>query len=76
MIGMQFPSKEEVEQVRAEFPKGFRVELLEMDDAQAPPIGTKGTVRGVDDTGSVMVSWDTGGSLHVVYGVDRCKRID
>lgn len=76
MIGMQFPSKEEVEQVRAEFPKGCRVELLEMDDAQAPPIGTKGTVRGVDDTGSVMVSWDIGGSLHVVYGVDRCKRID
>ena len=76
MIGMQFPSREEVEQVRVEFPKGCRVELLEMEDVQAPPIGTKGTVRGVDDTGSVMVSWDTGGSLHVVYGVDRCKRID
>lgn len=76
MMGMQFPRKEEVERIRAEFPKGCRVVLEEMDDIQAPPVGTQGTVRGVDDAGSIMVSWDTGGSLHVVYGVDRCRRID
>lgn len=50
-----------------------RVELIQMDDAQAPPVGTKGTVVGVDDMGSVMVKWDNGSSLSVVYGVDRCK---
>ena len=43
-----------------------------MDDVQAPPIGSKGTVRGVDAIGSIMVDWDEGGSLSVVYGEDRC----
>ena len=72
---MRFPSRDIVEKVRAEYPVGTRVELVQMDDFQAPPIGTEGTVRGVDDTGSVMVNWDNGSSLHVVYGEDRCRRI-
>ena len=70
---MQFPRRETVERIRREFPVGCRVELLRMDDPQAPPIGTKGTVRGVDDTGSIMVAWDGGGSLHVLYGIDECR---
>jgi hypothetical protein len=73
---MRFPSKEIVEQVRKEYPVGTRVELVRMDDFQAPPIGTRGTVRGVDDTASIMVSWDTGSSLHVVYGEDACRKLD
>ena len=64
------------ERLRREYPVGCRVELLQMEDVQAPPIGTKGTVRGVDDIGSIMVSWDTGSSLSVVYGEDSCRRID
>ena len=70
-----FPSREIVEQLRARYPKGTRVELVKMDDVQAPPIGTKGVVTGVDDIGSVMVSWDNGSSLHVVYGKDICRKI-
>lgn len=73
---MRFPSREIVEQVRKEYPKGTRVELVQMDDFQAPPIGTKGTVRGVDDTASIMVSWDNGSHLHVVYGEDSCRKLD
>ena len=61
--------------LREQFPQGTRVELLRMDDPQAPPIGTRGTVRGVDDSGSVMVAWDTGSSLHVLFGVDECRII-
>lgn len=72
---MKFPSKEIVERVRTEYPAGTRVELVKMDDSQAPPIGTKGTVQGVDDTGSIMVKWDNGSSLHIVYGEDECKKI-
>ena len=41
-----------------------------MDDAQAPPAGTKGTVKGVDDTGSLLMRWDNGSGLNVVYGED------
>lgn len=72
---MRFPRREVVEQVRREFPVGCRVELLRMDDPQAPPIGTKGTVRGVDDTGSVLVRWDNGSGLNVVYGEDVCRKV-
>lgn len=73
---MIFPDKRKVERIREAYPIGCRVELLEMNDIQAPPIGEKGTVKGVDDTGSIMVAWDNGSSLSVVYGVDKCRKID
>ena len=50
---MRFPSRQIVESLRKQYPNGTRVELVQMDDAQAPPIGTQGTVTGVDDTGSL-----------------------
>lgn len=72
---MRFPSEAIVESVRREYPVGTRIELLEMDDFQAPPIGSHGTVTGVDDTGSLLVSWDNGSGLNVIYGVDRVRKI-
>ena len=72
----RFPSREVVERIRKQYPVGCRVELLHMDDPQAPPIGTKGTVRYVDDIGSLGVAWDNGSSLQVVYGEDLCKKIE
>ena len=72
---MMFPSKEIVEKLKKEYPKGTRVQLVAMNDFQAPPIGTKGTVIGVDDSGSIMVAWDNGSSLNVVYDVDKCIKI-
>lgn len=72
---MKFPSKEVVARIRKEYPIGTRIELLEMDDFQAPPIGTHGTVTGVDDSGSLLVRWDTGSELNVIYGVDRVRKI-
>ena len=68
--------RETVERLRWEYPVGCRVELVQMDDVQAPPIGAKGTVRGVDDIGSIMVRWDNGCGLSVAYGEDMCRRID
>lgn len=73
---MNFPKREIVEQIRKQYPVGCRVELVKMDDVQAPPIGTKGTVRGVDDTGSILVRWDTCCGLNVVYGEDVCRKIE
>lgn len=72
---MRFPSKETVERLRREFPIGTRVKLVKMDDVQAPPIGTHGTVIGVDDAGSIMVAWDNGSGLSVAYGEDVCRKI-
>lgn len=70
-----FPDRKTVERIRAQYPAGTRVRLLSMDDPQAPPIGTEGAVLGVDDAGHIMMSWDSGGSLNLVYGVDRFQSI-
>ena len=72
---MMFPSRETVERVRRQDPAGTRVELVSMDDRYAPPPGTKGTVLGVDDTGSLLMRWDNGSSLNVVYGEDMVRII-
>ena len=73
---MKYPSKEIVEALRREYPVGAMVELCAMNDPQAPPIGTKGKVIAVDDIGTIHVAWQTGGSLGVAYGEDRCRRCD
>ena len=70
---MRVISKELLQALRERFKPGSRVELLKMDDVQAPPIGTRGTVVGVDDIGSIMVNWDNGSGLSVAYGEDECK---
>ncbi len=72
---MKFPSRETVERVRREYHAGTRVELVRMDDVQAPPAGTKGTVKVVDDTVSLLMRWDNGSGLNVVYGEDIVRKV-
>ena len=67
---MRFPSKEQIAALRERYPRGTRVELLVMDDPQAPPPGTMGEVMGVDDAGQLLVRWATGSSLSLIPGVD------
>lgn len=73
---MRMITKDELTALRSRYPAGTRVELLQMDDPQAPPIGTKGTVTGVDDTGSLMVNWDNGSGLNVLYGIDLVRKVE
>ena len=70
-----FPTREEVEQVKAKYPVGTRVKLIKMDDIQAPPLNTLGTVIGVDGIGSLIIKWDNGSSLHVLLGVDVVEKV-
>ena len=72
---MTFPSSKTVEWIQREYPVGTRVELLRMDDPHAPPLGTLGTVLGVDDTGSLIMRWDNGSGLNVIYGVDLVRKL-
>lgn len=62
--------------LRDKFTQGTRVALVMMDDPQAPPIGTHGTVQAVDDMGSILISWDNGCGLNAVYGVDIVKVVN
>lgn len=70
-----YQSKAILESLRDSFKVGTRVELLFMDDTQAPPVGTCGTVIGVDDMATIHVDWDNGCGLGVAYGVDECRII-
>lgn len=65
--------KDEISRIKSNYLPGMRVRLLRMDDIQAPPVGTMGTVRGVDDIGSIMVSWGNGSGLNVVPEEDEVE---
>lgn len=54
---------------------GTRVKLVEMNDIQAPPIGTLGTVMYVDDIGTIHIKWDNGSTLGAAYPEDRVSKI-
>lgn len=56
--------------------EGTRVRLIAMDDRQAPPRGTEGTVQFVDDAGTIHVQWDTGSSLGLIPGTDEWEVIE
>ena len=73
---MKTPKPEIIDRLREQYPVGCRVELLKMDDRQAPPIGTLGTVIGVDAIGTVHVDWDNGCGLGVAYGEDACRMVE
>lgn len=64
----------ELSVLRKQFPTGYKVKLVEMDDPFAPPIGTTGVIRYVDDIGTIHVKWENGSGLGVVYGKDIIER--
>ena len=72
---MTLPTKETVEMLRSGYPNGMRVRLVKMNDLQAPPLSTEGTVVGVDDTGSLLMHWDNGSHLNIVYGSDEVEKV-
>ena len=70
----RIPAREQVEHLRQQYPAGTRITLRSMDDPQAPPPGTKGTVSYVDDLGQIGVKWDTGSSLSLIPGEDSFSK--
>jgi len=71
-----FPTKETIIRLREKYPKGCRVELVQMNDpySKLKP-GDQGTVDFIDDTGTIFCNWDTGSTLGVVFGEDVVKKI-
>lgn len=63
---MTLPTKETVEMLCSGYPNGTRVRLVKMNDLQAPPVGTEGTVVGVDGIGSLIMLWGNGSGLNVL----------
>lgn len=72
---MKFPSREQVAIIRARYPIGTKIEVVDMDDPQPVPSGTIGTVVGVDDAGQLIMRWENGSSLSLVPNVDLFRII-
>lgn len=73
---MKTISKETLTMLRERYPTGTRVELVRMDDPYTKlTAGDKGTVKHVDDMGTIHISWDCGSSLGAVYGEDIIRKI-
>jgi len=72
---MYIPDKQ-LELIKKLYPVGSKVELISMDDPQAPPKGTKGEVYAIDSIGQIHVNWENGSSLALIYGTDDFKRIE
>ena len=66
-----FYNKEKIDMLKQEYTPGIRVRLVYMNDTQSPPIGTEGTINGVDDIGQILVSWDNGSSLNLIIDEDE-----
>ena len=60
-----------VQRMKDQYPPGTRIQLDFMGDDPRPiPPGTKGTVRHVDDIGTVHCDFDNGRRLGLVPGED------
>ena len=73
---MKIPSENELNRIRREYPVGTIIELLEMQDTQAPPVGALGEVTGVDDAGDLLMRWATGSRLKIIISEDRFRKVD
>lgn len=65
-----------VEQIKAEYPAGTKIELINMDGESRMFPGMKGEVTGVDDIGQIHMKWENGSSLALNTEVDSFKKAD
>ena len=71
---MQFPSKSYLEQLRKQYPKGTKLQLISMRNEKYPILpGTIGEVTHIDDLGSIHMKWQNGSSLALIPEVDSFK---
>ncbi len=55
--------REEIERIKAEYPKGTPIRLYSMEGEQTVPPGCRGIVDHVDDIGQIHMKWENGSSL-------------
>ena len=66
----------QAQQYKDAYPPGTRLMLLCMNAPYRPVAsGTRGTVRHVDDMGTIHMSWDNGRTLGIVPGEDEFRRL-
>lgn len=64
-------SKETIQMLKEKYTPGTRIQLRQLGSDPRPiPSGTKGTVRFVDDAGTIHCAFDNGRRLGLVFGED------
>ena len=71
---MKFPNKAYLEQLRKQYPKGTKLQMITMRNEKYPILpGTIGEVTHIDDLGSIHMKWQNGSSLALIPEVDSFK---
>ena len=68
-------NREHILELKKEYPSKTKIRLIHMNDYQAPPADTIGTVTSIDDMGTIHVSWENGSSLGLISGEDSFEKI-
>ena len=64
---IHYPSQKTIEYLRNEYPEGTRIQLIHMSNDPKPvPDNTLGTVKFIDDMGTIHMNWDNGRSLGLI----------
>jgi hypothetical protein len=63
-------SAKQISDIRSLYKHGTRVVIETMHDQNRVPYGTAGTVKYVDDEGTIFVAWDNGSSLGILPEID------
>ena len=73
---MTLAERQRVASTKLNYPPGTRLELIEMgDDPRPVASGTRGTVKVVDDMGSIHMQWDNGRTLAIVPSEDDFRKL-
>lgn len=68
---------EYIENLRAKFPIGTRIQCIKMNDPFNPiESGTIGTVERIDDGGTIHMHWDNGRGLGLIPNEDEFKIVE
>ena len=71
-----FPSRDQVERLRKQYPKGTRLELISIvDQFTTLKPGDQGVVDYVDDAGQIGMVWDSGSQLSLIPNVDCFRKV-
>jgi len=73
---MQMIDRQRIQELRALYTPGTWIRLIHMDDMQAPPDGTLGTVKWVDDAGTIHMRWNNGSSLGLIVEKDEFELLN
>lgn len=68
--------REEVEELKKQYPSGTRVRLLKMDALDPVPAGTIGIIDFVDDGGMIHMDWSNGQNMAIDPQEDQFEILD